>query len=78
VLANEANGKRTLLRVSVSLSEAEVPWRALLEALRKRGLKVTKLITRDGPPLDRAQRAPEPRYCQMLWIARFEGPRGGR
>ena len=36
-----------LLGVSVSLSEAEVHWRAFLEGLRKRGLEVTKLITSD-------------------------------
>jgi len=43
----EEDGKRTLLGVSVSLSEAEVHWRAFLEGLRKRGLEVTKLITSD-------------------------------
>jgi putative transposase len=43
----EEDGKRTLLGVSVSLSEAEVHWRTFLEGLRKRGLEVTKLITSD-------------------------------
>ena len=43
----EEDGKRTLLGVSVSLSEAEVHWRAFLEGLRQRGLEVTKLITSD-------------------------------
>jgi transposase-like protein len=43
----EEDGKRTLLGVSVSLSEAEVHWRAFLEGLRRRGLEVTKLITSD-------------------------------
>jgi len=43
----EEDGKRTLLGVSVSLSEAEVHWRTLLEGLRKRGLEVTQLITSD-------------------------------
>ena len=43
----EEDGKRTLLGVSVSLSEAEVHWRAFLEGLRKRGLEVTRLITSD-------------------------------
>ena len=43
----EEDGKRMLLGVSVSLSEAEVHWRAFLEGLRKRGLEVTKLITSD-------------------------------
>jgi transposase-like protein len=43
----EEDGKRMLLGVSVSLSEAEVHWRAFLEGLRKRGLEVTKLVTSD-------------------------------
>lgn len=43
----EEDGKRILLGVSVSLSEAEVHWRTFLEGLRKRGLEVTKLITSD-------------------------------
>ena len=43
----EEDGKRMLLGVSVSLSEAEVHWRAFLESLRKRGLEVTKLVTSD-------------------------------
>ena len=43
----EEDGRRTLLGVSVSLSEAEVHWRAFMEGLRKRGLEVTKLITSD-------------------------------
>jgi transposase-like protein len=43
----EADGKRMLLGVSVSLSEAEVHWRAFLESLRKRGLEVTELVTSD-------------------------------
>jgi len=43
----EEDGKRRLLGVSVSLSEAEVHLRAFLEGLRKRGLEVTKLITSD-------------------------------
>lgn len=42
----EEDGKRTLLGVSVSLSEAEVHWRAFLEGLRQRGLQVTKLSCR--------------------------------
>jgi transposase-like protein len=43
----EADGKRMLLGVSVSLSEAEVHWRALLDSLVQRGLQVTTLITSD-------------------------------
>ncbi len=43
----EDDGKRMLLGVSVSLSEAEVHWRKFLEGLRQRGLEVTKMITSD-------------------------------
>ncbi len=43
----EEDGKRTLLGVSVSLSEAEVHWRAFLESLQRRGLQVTTLVTSD-------------------------------
>jgi len=43
----DEDGKRTLLGVSVSLSEAEVHWRTFLESLKKRGLEVTRLITSD-------------------------------
>jgi len=43
----EEDGKRMLLGVSVSLSEAEVHWRAFLESLKKRGLEVTTLVTSD-------------------------------
>jgi transposase-like protein len=54
-----------LLGVSVSLSEAEVHWRAFLEGLRKRGLEVTKLITSDDHAgLRAARRAVFP---NLLW-----------
>lgn len=43
----EEDGKRMLLGVSVSLSEAEVHWRSFLESLRHRGLAVTTLVTSD-------------------------------
>jgi transposase-like protein len=43
----EADGKRMLLGVSVSLSESEVHWRAFLESLVRRSLQVTTLITSD-------------------------------
>jgi len=42
-----ADGKRTLLGVSCSLSEAEVHWRAFLSSLKKRGLHGVDLITSD-------------------------------
>ena len=41
-------GNRTLLGVSVSLSEAEVHWRACLQSLLKRGLHGVKLIISDA------------------------------
>ena len=52
----EEDGKRMLLGVSVSLSEAEVHWRSFLESLRKRGLEVTTLITSDDHAGMRAAR----------------------
>ena len=43
-------GKRSILGVSVSLSEAEVHWRQFLESLQKRGLRGMRLITSDDHP----------------------------
>jgi transposase-like protein len=40
-------GKREILGVSISLSEAEVHWRQFLEDLQKRGLKGVRLIISD-------------------------------
>lgn len=40
-------GRREVLGVSVSLSEAEVHWRSFLEDLQRRGLKGVQLITSD-------------------------------
>ncbi len=40
-------GKRTVLGVSVSLSEAEVHWREFLLCLKKRGLHGVRMITSD-------------------------------
>lgn len=42
------NGKRTVLGVSVSLSEAEVHWREFLSSLVERGLHGVELITSDA------------------------------
>jgi len=42
------NGKRTVLGVSVSLSEAEVHWREFLQSLVERGLHGVELITSDA------------------------------
>jgi len=41
------DGKRSILGISVSLSEAETHWRAFLEGLVKRGLMGVKLIVSD-------------------------------
>lgn len=41
------DGHRTILGVSVSLSEAEVHWRGFLSSLRQRGLHGLKMITSD-------------------------------
>jgi transposase-like protein len=43
----EEDGRRVLLGVSVSLSEAEVHWRTFLESLQARGLVVTRLVVSD-------------------------------
>jgi len=42
-----AEGRREILGVSTSLSEAEVHWRSFLESLQKRGLSGINLITSD-------------------------------
>jgi transposase-like protein len=42
------NGKRTVLGVSVSLSEAEVHWREFLASLVERGLHGVEMITSDA------------------------------
>ena len=41
------DGKRSVLGVSVSLSEAEVHWRAFLESLQGRGLHGTRFVVSD-------------------------------
>lgn len=42
-----ADGRRSILGVSVSLSEAEVHWRNFLQRLKERGIHGIKLITSD-------------------------------
>lgn len=42
-----ADGRRSVLGVSVSLSEAEVHWRNFLQRLKERGIHGVKLITSD-------------------------------
>lgn len=43
-----ADGKRTILGVSVSVSEQEVHWRQFLQSLLARGLSGVQLITSDA------------------------------
>jgi transposase-like protein len=43
----DAEGKRSVLGVSVSLSEAEVHWRAFLRTLLERGLHGVRMVTSD-------------------------------
>jgi transposase-like protein len=43
-----ADGKRTLLGVSVSLSEQEVHWRSFLQSLVARGLRGVQLVVSDA------------------------------
>lgn len=58
-------GKRTLLGVSVSLSEAEVHWRDFLASLQARGLHGVKLITSDDHAGLKA--ALEQRFTGVPW-----------
>ena len=44
----ESDGKRMILGVNVSLSEAEIYWREFLESLNKRGIKGIKMVTSDN------------------------------
>jgi transposase-like protein len=41
-------GRRTVVRVSVSLSEAEAHWREFVSSLVQRGLSGVRLITSDA------------------------------
>ena len=43
-----ADGRRSVLGVSVSLSEAEVHWRQFLEELRQRGMYGVQMVTSDS------------------------------
>ncbi len=46
-LGVQADGRRTILGISVGLSEAEVHWRGFLESLQERGLTGVELIVSD-------------------------------
>ena len=57
----QADGKRSVLGVSVSLSEAEVHWRTFLAALLERGLHgVTLIVSDDHAGLKQARQATLP------------------
>jgi transposase-like protein len=59
------DGKRSVLGVSVSLSEAEVHWRTFLEGLQERGLHGVQFITSDNHSGLRA--ALKARFCGVPW-----------
>jgi transposase-like protein len=60
-----ADGRRSILGVSVSLSEAEVHWREFLASLQARGLHGVRLITSDDHAGLRA--ALETRFSSVPW-----------
>jgi transposase-like protein len=59
------DGRRTVLGVSVSLSEAEVHWREFLASLQERGLHGVRLIVSDDHAGLRAAR--EARFTGVPW-----------
>lgn len=59
------NGKRSVLGVSVSLSEAEVHWREFLTSLQERGLHGVELIVSDDHPGLKAARTA--RFTGVPW-----------
>jgi transposase-like protein len=61
----DAHGHRSLLGVSVSLSEADVHWRALLASLQERGLFGVQLIVSDDHAGLKAAR--EARFPGVAW-----------
>jgi putative transposase len=61
----DGEGRRQILGVSVSLSEAEVHWRGFLESLQARGLHGVKLVTSDDHKGLRAALAA--RFAGVAW-----------
>lgn len=59
------DGKRAVLGVSVSLSEAEVHWRAFLESLQNRGLHGVRMIVSDNHAGLKAAR--QARFAGVPW-----------
>lgn len=61
----DSEGRRSVLGVSVSVSEAEVHWREFLEKLQKRGMHgVTLIVSDDHAGLKAALQA---RFVGVLW-----------
>jgi transposase-like protein len=60
-----SDGKRSILGVSVSLSEAEVHWREFIESLQSRGMHGVKVVTSDDHKGIRA--ALQARLTGALW-----------
>ncbi|MBN2070935.1 MAG: IS256 family transposase [Candidatus Krumholzibacteriota bacterium] len=60
-----SDGKRSVLGVSVSLSEAEVHWRDFIESLQKRGMHGVRAVTSDDHKGIRA--ALQARLTGVLW-----------
>ena len=61
----DPEGKRSVLGVSVALSEAEVHWRSFLESLQRRGLRGLELFVSDAHPGLKA--ALTSVYPSVLW-----------
>jgi len=61
----DADGRREVLGVSVSLSEAETHWRQFLKGLKKRGLSGVKFITSDDH--DGLKAALNAEFTAVIW-----------
>jgi len=60
-----SDGKRSVLGVSISLSEAEIHWREFIESLQARGMHGVKMVTSDDHKGLRA--ALQARLTGVLW-----------
>lgn len=61
----DTNGKREILGVSVSLSEAETHWRQFLKSLKKRGLSAVRFIVSDDH--DGLEAALNAEFTAVIW-----------
>jgi putative transposase len=69
----DTEGRRSVLGVSVSLSEAEVHWREFFKSLLERGLHGVELITSDAHAgLKEARKAPEDECATSLALGPSE------